>query len=116
MVNMMNKKEEEKVLIANEGEKREIDYTREVLKTDSFQVYFQISNCINKYIEYINKNNEEAIKTVLMKDYKTQSYIDSVNSIENLTDFIEAKYTIKDIYSITSTYEKPYYIKRNTNQ
>ena len=99
--------------IAVQGETREIEGTREVQEIDSVHTYFALDNCINSYYNYIKDKNVEAMKCILLDDYENQTYVSNTNSLKDLAYRENQKFKIDRIYSLESTYEKPYFIKGN---
>lgn len=109
--NIFMNRQKEKVIISNEGDIHIFEGNREIIKIDSFQVYFQLDNCVRIFTEYINNNKIEAVKSVLINNYSEQKYINDNLNMEKYSSFLNTKYTIEEIYSSSATYEKPYFIK-----
>lgn len=109
--NIFMNRQKEKEIISNEGDAHIFEGNREIIRIDSFQVYFQLDNCVRTFIDFINNNKVEAIKSVLIDNYSEQKYINDNLNLENYSSFLNTKYTIEEIHSLSATYEKPYFIK-----
>ena len=99
--------------IAVQGETKEIEGTRQIQEVDSMQTYFTLYNCINSYYNYIKDKNAEAMKCIGISNYESQKYIENTSELNGLEYFENQKFKIDTIYTLESTYEKPYIIKGN---
>lgn len=111
IINIIKQNKKENEIILKQGETRIVGKNRKVLMVDSFQIYFQLDNCVSTFIEYVNNKNFKPIKSILIDDYSQQKYIGDNINLDNYIKFMNSKYTIREIFSLDSTFEKPYFIK-----
>lgn len=107
--NLINKNINQEII--TQGGRSTVNSFMKKTKIDSLQMYFQLDYCINQYIEYINNENSKAIKAIFLDDFSEQTYINDIADIKGTNDFLNTKFIIRDIYSIESNYERPYFIK-----
>lgn len=105
-----NLNQEEKI----DADAFEIKPQEELLKVESTQLVFNIKNCIQYYIDYINDNNYDAVLKVLDKNYVRDINITENNIKQNSTKFLKSFIWINEIYQKENTNEQSiYFIKGN---
>lgn len=91
-----------------QGTERDFEGKREICEIQGKQNYFIMDNCINIYFEYVKDKNDQALCGILLDDYFNQIYI---NKVDSFNYYPNQKFKIESIFSLTSTYVIPYYIK-----
>lgn len=82
----------------------------EELKTEA--TFFTIDGCIDKYLQYVNENNNKAVYNLLADQYIEDNGIKEENALESIPKYTNIdKYKTKLVYVITGVNYSIYYVK-----
>ncbi len=89
-------------------------FTPEEVKNANW--YFTIKGCVDKYIEYVEKEDNTAIYNLLDKEYVNQNKITEDNVLKIVGENkLNNNYKINKMYQITGKSFATYYVKGRTN-
>ena len=75
----------------------EIKPEEELKKVESIELIFNIKNCIQNYIDYINDGNYDAVMKVLDKTYIKNNNITKDNIKQKSSKFLKSTFWISDV-------------------
>lgn len=100
---------ENEVNININSEDFEITGSDELNEVESTNLVFNIKQCIQYYIDYINDNNYEAVMKVLDENYIKSNNITEENIKNKSSKFMESSYFIDKTYEKNVTVDKSIY-------
>lgn len=87
----------------------EIQPEEKLTEVESTELVFNIRNCIQTYIDYINDNNYDAVLEVLDKNYIKNNYITKDIIKQNSVEFLKTIIWINEVYQKEITNEQRIY-------
>ena len=87
----------------------EIKPEEELKKVESIELIFNIKNCIQNYIDYINDGNYDAVMKVLDKTYIKNNNITKDNIKQKSSKFLKSTFWISDVSQKELTNEQRIY-------
>lgn len=87
----------------------EIKPEEELKQVKSIELVFNIKNCIQNYIDYINDDNYDAVMKVLDKNYIKNNNITKDNIKQESSKFLKSIFWISDVYQKELTNEQKVY-------